>query len=155
MSHADRAGADGLDRHHTDLAPGEEYGEEDIGKGVRGYLIGLALATLLTICSFAIVHAKFVWAPAVPVAVLVFAIAQMGVHLVFFLHITTGPDNTNNVMALAFGVLFVVLLIGGSVWIMRNMNSNMMPAMPMSSMPPSSMPQSSMPQMPTTQPMRH
>ena len=24
----------------------------------------------------------------------------MGVHLVFFLHITTGPDNVNNVMAL-------------------------------------------------------
>jgi cytochrome o ubiquinol oxidase operon protein cyoD len=150
MSHADHAGADGLDRHHADLAPGEEYGEEDIGKGVRGYLIGLALATLLTICSFAIVHAKFVWAPAVPVAILVFAIAQMGVHLVFFLHITTGPDNTNNVMALAFGVLFVVLVVGGSVWIMSNMNSNMMPAMPKSAMP-----HSATPQPPMTQPMHH
>ncbi len=41
------------------------------------------------------------------------AIAQMGVHLVFFLHITTGPDNTNNVMALAFGVLIVFLVIVG------------------------------------------
>ncbi|WP_287081854.1 cytochrome o ubiquinol oxidase subunit IV [Methylobacterium sp.] len=118
-----------------------------MGKGIRGYLIGLALATLLTVCSFAVVHAKFVWAPAVPVAVIVFAIAQMGVHLVFFLHITTGPDNINNVMALAFGVLFVVLLIGGSVWIMSNMNSNMMP--------PSSSPQSSRPAMPMTRPMRH
>ncbi|MGH1574156.1 cytochrome o ubiquinol oxidase subunit IV [Methylobacterium sp. P31] len=67
---------------------------------------------------------------AIPAAIIVFAIAQMGVHLVFFLHITTGPDNTNNVLALAFGVLFVVLLIGGSVWIMSNMNSNMMQAMP-------------------------
>ncbi len=45
-----------------------------------------------------------------PIALIVFAIAQMGVHLVFFLHITTGPDNTNNVMALAFGVLIVILL---------------------------------------------
>jgi cytochrome o ubiquinol oxidase subunit IV len=42
----------------------------------------------------------------------VLAIAQMGVHLVFFLHITTGPDNTNNVLALAFGVLIVILLMG-------------------------------------------
>jgi cytochrome o ubiquinol oxidase subunit IV len=33
----------------------------------------------------------------------------MGVHVVFFLHITTGPDNTNNVLALAFGVLIVSL----------------------------------------------
>jgi cytochrome o ubiquinol oxidase subunit IV len=139
-----------LDRHQTEVASGEEFAEEDIGKGIRGYLIGLALATLLTVCSFAVVHAKFVWAPAVPVAVIVFAIAQMGVHLVFFLHITTGPDNINNVMALAFGVLFVVLLIGGSVWIMSNMNSNMMPATP-----PSSSPQSSQPAMPMTRPMRH
>ena len=51
----------------------------------------------------------------------------MGVHLVFFLHITTGPDNLNNVMALAFGVLIVLLLLGGTFWVMTNMNYNMMP----------------------------
>ncbi len=55
------------------------------------------------------------------------AIAQMGVHLVFFLHITTGPDNTNNVMALAFGVLIVILLVGGSLWIVSHLNANMLP----------------------------
>ena len=55
------------------------------------------------------------------------AIAQMGVHLVFFLHITTGPDNVNNVLALAFGVLIVMLLIFGSLWIMTHLNHNMMP----------------------------
>ena len=43
-----------------------------------------------------------------PAGLAVLAIAQMGVHLVFFLHITTGPDNTNNVLALAFGVLIVI-----------------------------------------------
>jgi len=51
----------------------------------------------------------------------------MGVHLVFFLHITTGPDNTNNVMALAFGLLIVFLVIGGSLWIMANLDQNMLP----------------------------
>jgi len=55
------------------------------------------------------------------------AIAQMGVHLVFFLHITTGPDNTNNVLALAFGILIVFVVVAGSLWIMRDMNANMMP----------------------------
>ena len=54
------------------------------------------------------------------------AIAQMGVHLVFFLHITTAPDNTNNVLALAFGVLIVFLVVVGSLWIMANLNDNMM-----------------------------
>ena len=65
--------------------------------------------------------------PSIPVAIIVLAIAQMGVHLVFFLHITTGPDNTNNVLALAFGLLIVFLVIGGSLWIMANLNHNMMP----------------------------
>jgi cytochrome o ubiquinol oxidase subunit IV len=51
----------------------------------------------------------------------------MGVHLVFFLHITTGPDNTNNVLALAFGVLIVTVVVAGSLWITTNLNNNMMP----------------------------
>jgi cytochrome o ubiquinol oxidase operon protein cyoD len=56
----------------------------------------------------------------------VLAIAQMGIHLVFFLHITTAPDNTNNVLALAFGVLIVFLVVVGSLWIMGDLNSNML-----------------------------
>jgi cytochrome o ubiquinol oxidase operon protein cyoD len=47
--------------------------------------------------------------------------------VVFFLHITTGPENTNNVMALGFGIMIVLLIVGGSVWIMDHMNHNMMP----------------------------
>jgi cytochrome o ubiquinol oxidase operon protein cyoD len=47
---------------------------------------------------------------------------------VFFLHITSGPDSTNNVLALAFGVLIVALVIAGSLWIMTNLNANMMPS---------------------------
>jgi heme/copper-type cytochrome/quinol oxidase subunit 4 len=40
---------------------------------------------------------------------------------VFFLHVTSGPDNVNNVMALAFGLLIVILIIGGSLFIMHAM----------------------------------
>jgi cytochrome o ubiquinol oxidase operon protein cyoD len=50
-----------------------------------------------------------------------------GVHLVFFLHVTTGADNTNNVLTLAFGVLIVILLMGRIALIMANLNHNMMP----------------------------
>jgi cytochrome o ubiquinol oxidase operon protein cyoD len=49
------------------------------------------------------------------------------VHLVFFLHITTAPDNTNNILALAFGVLIVALIVAGSLWIMAHLNHNMLP----------------------------
>jgi cytochrome o ubiquinol oxidase operon protein cyoD len=112
----------------TDVAPGDvEAQGESVAQRVGVYLVGLALAAGLTITSFFVAGTDLVWAPSIPVALIVLAIAQMGVHLVFFLHITTGPDNTNNVMALAFGVLIVILVIGGSLWIMANLNHNMMP----------------------------
>jgi cytochrome o ubiquinol oxidase subunit IV len=111
-----------------DAAPGQQPAiDRELTHGVRTYLIGLGLAVLLTALSFWLPTTQLVWGPGIPVALIVFAIAQMGVHLVFFLHITTAPDNTNNVLALAFGVLIVFLVIGGSVWIMANMNQNMMP----------------------------
>jgi cytochrome o ubiquinol oxidase subunit IV len=114
------------DLHQTDTAPGDQRLEgAEIAEGVRSYLIGLGLATLLTLASFFISGTTLVWAPSIPVALAVLAIAQMGVHLVFFLHITTGPDNVNNVMALAFGVLIVLLLLTGSLWIMAHLNHNM------------------------------
>ena len=113
--------------HEHDLAPGEEE-THSVGVRVLGYVVGLGLALLLTATSFFIAGTNLVWQPSIPIAIIVLAIAQMGVHLVFFLHITTGPDNTNNVLALAFGLLIVFLVVGGSVWIMSNLNQNM-PAM--------------------------
>ena len=70
--------------------------------GVQTYLTGLVLAALLTASSFS-VYTDLLWPPAIPSALVALAVAQIGVHLVFFLHITTAPDNTNNVLALAFG----------------------------------------------------
>jgi cytochrome o ubiquinol oxidase operon protein cyoD len=118
----------GGDRPVSDVTPGDEGIEGgSVGQAVFGYLVGLGLAIGLTATSFFIAGTDLVWTPSIPVALVVLAIAQMGVHLVFFLHITTGPDNTNNVLALAFGVLIVVLLLVGSLWIMANLNHNMMP----------------------------
>ncbi len=109
-----------------DTAPGDEHAEEvDVGEGITGYIVGLALATLITVVAFVLPALNLVWPPSIPIALAVLAIAQMGVHLVFFLHITTGPDNANNVLALAFGLMVVFLVIGGSLWIMTAMNHNM------------------------------
>ena len=90
--------------------------------------IGLALAVVLTATSFWVANTSLLWAPGVLLGLAVLAIAQMGVHLVFFLHITTGPDSTNNVLALALGILIVTLVAAGSIFIMANLNGNMMPS---------------------------
>jgi cytochrome o ubiquinol oxidase subunit IV len=124
MSDSEQTG----DPRNWDIAPGDEdIDGHEITGDVASYLVGLALASLLTVVSFFIAQTTLVWQPSIPVALAVLAIAQMGVHLVFFLHITTGPDNVNNVMALAFGVLIVLVLMTGSLWIMANLNHNMTP----------------------------
>ena len=73
------------------------------------YSIGLALAALLTATSFWAANTNLLWAAGIPLGLAALAIAQMGVHLVFFLHLTTSPDNTNIVLAIAFGLLIVFL----------------------------------------------
>ena len=116
----------GTGQHGGDTAPGDRRPEEEgDAEGIRSYLVGLGLAVLLTVVSFLVARTSLVWQPSIPIALFVLAIAQMGIHLVFFLHITSGPDGTNNTMALAFGVLIVFLLIGGSLWIMGHLNHNM------------------------------
>jgi cytochrome o ubiquinol oxidase operon protein cyoD len=113
-----------------DLAPGDssEFTEPESGAVSVAviYTIGFVLAVILTATSFWVANTSLLWAPGIPLGLAVLAIAQMGVHLVFFLHITTGPDNSNNVLALAFGVLIVTIVVAGSLWIMSNLNDNMM-----------------------------
>lgn len=111
-----------------DAVPGEARAEDfRATTGARSYMLGLLLAALLTAASFLLPWSGWVWAPALGPALIALALAQIAVHLAFFLHVTTGPDNTNNVLALAFGLLVVVLLVIGSIWIMAHLNHNMMP----------------------------
>ena len=114
--------------HREDHAPGDEP-VESAGHWIRNSNLGLGFSIVLTVAAFYLANSHVIWGPAVPVALIVLAIAQMGVHLVYFLHVTTGPDNTNNVLALAFGVLVVFLIVAGSIWIMTHLSHNMMPSM--------------------------
>ena len=115
----------GHDHVFDDRTPGVE--ERESTASYSSYTIGLGLAILATIASFIVSQTHLLWPPGIPVGLVVLAFAQIGVHLVFFLHLGSGSDNTNNILALAFGVLIVFLVIGGSIWIMANLKENMMP----------------------------
>jgi cytochrome o ubiquinol oxidase operon protein cyoD len=106
-----------------DRPPGVEQQESSANS--LSYTVGVGLAILATIASFVVSQTNLLWAPGIPVGLVVLAFAQIGVHLVFFLHLGSGPDNTNNLLALAFGVLIVFLVLGGSCWIIANLNENM------------------------------
>jgi cytochrome o ubiquinol oxidase subunit IV len=76
-----------------DRAPGDSsaFFEQEAPDAVI-YTIGLVLAVILTAISFWVANTSLLWGPGIALGLAVLAIAQMGVHLVFFLHITTGPD---------------------------------------------------------------
>lgn len=112
-----------------DRAPGDIPGEEMQESGPSEaliYTIGLLTAFVLTATSFWVANTTLLWPGGVGLGLAVLAIAQMGIHLVFFLHLTSGPDSTNNILALAFGLLIVFVVVVGTIWIVTDLNGNML-----------------------------
>jgi cytochrome o ubiquinol oxidase operon protein cyoD len=94
----------------------------------RGYLVGYVVAVLLTIASFLAADTHGLTPSSVTAAITVLAIAQMLVHLIFFLHISTAPHQRTNILAFMVTMIIVSMIVAGSLWIMSHLDSNMMPA---------------------------
>ena len=91
----------------------------------RSYIVGFLLAIALTIVPFGLVmtHAAL----GTPVIIALFALAQICVHIVYFLHVDRSQEQRWNLMALVFTAIVVCIILGGSIWIMHNLYINMMP----------------------------
>ena len=107
---------------HDDEQPGAA---PDVRRALAKSVFGLAASVVLTLASFWAAGTGLVWGPGVPVLLAALAIGQMGVHLVFFLHVSSGPEGTNTLLALAFGVFVVALVVFGSLVIMANLDAGM------------------------------
>ena len=100
------------------------------GRGSLGsYITGLILALVLTAVPFWMVMGGLMSAPTVLAGIATGAVVQIVVHLVFFLHMNGSSGQRWNIVAFLFAVLMVVILVGGSFWIMNHLNHNMMPMM--------------------------
>lgn len=97
----------------------------------RGYLIGFAASVALTALPFWLVMSGALASP-VLTALLIFACAavQIVVHVIFFLHLDTRSEGGWNLISFVFTVVIVAIVLGGSLWIMYHLNSNMMPMQP-------------------------
>jgi len=93
----------------------------------HGYLIGYISAALLTTAAFVLATNEWMTPASVVAAVSVLAVAQMLVHLIFFLHINTAPEQRTNILAFATTMLIILIVVVGSLWIMSHLRHNMMP----------------------------
>ncbi|GAB3788969.1 cytochrome o ubiquinol oxidase subunit IV [Dyella agri] len=92
-----------------------------------GYVVGYIAAMLLTIAAFVMAPSTNMAPFSIEAGLAVLAIAQMLVHLIFFLHINTAPVQKTNVMAFAATMLIIAIVVIGSMWIMAHLNHNMVP----------------------------
>jgi len=98
---------------------------------LRGYLTGFVLAAILTIIPFWLVMGHVFdnrWLTIT--LVLILAVVQIFVHIIYFLHLDTHSEGGWNMMAFIFTIVLVVIVLGASIWVMYNENANMMPMSP-------------------------
>ncbi|WP_124983308.1 cytochrome o ubiquinol oxidase subunit IV [Ralstonia solanacearum] len=117
----------------TNVSPnavqGEAHGHAAGGAGhasVKGYLIGFVLAVIFTVIPFKMVMGGGFSHDTVLVTVMALAVVQIVVHLIYFLHLDGSSAQRWNVMAFLFTLLILAIVIVGSLWVMHNMNVNMM-----------------------------
>jgi cytochrome o ubiquinol oxidase operon protein cyoD len=97
----------------------------------KDYLIGFALSVVLTAIPFWIVMDNvFREAGVAAVVILIFAVVQIVVHMVYFLHMNTKSEGGWTMLALIFTAVLVVITLTGSLWVMHHLNTNMMPMSP-------------------------
>ncbi|WP_127901970.1 cytochrome o ubiquinol oxidase subunit IV [Solirhodobacter olei] len=102
----------------------EEFGAHGT---VRGYLTGFVLSVILTAIPFWLVVSRATGPLATAVLILAMALIQIGVHMIYFLHLNTRSEGGWNILAAIFTVVLVVIAISGSIWVMYNLDINMMP----------------------------
>lgn len=93
-----------------------------------GYMTGFVLSVILTAIPFWIVMAKvFDKSSTTAMVVLAFAVVQIVVHMIYFLHMDTKAQGGWSMLALVFTLVLVVITLSGSIWVMYHLNTNMMP----------------------------
>jgi cytochrome o ubiquinol oxidase operon protein cyoD len=109
-----------MEHAHANPA-GESHGSQ------AAYLRGFILSVILTAAAFAFALSGTLSTTGAMLMIAALAVVQILVHLYYFLHMNASSEQRWNVMAFAFTVVIVAIVVGGTLWVMYNANMNMMP----------------------------
>ncbi|WP_354685326.1 cytochrome o ubiquinol oxidase subunit IV [Cupriavidus necator] len=104
----------------------DSHASHDTHASFKSYAIGFILAVILTVIPFKLVMDGSMDKGTILWIILGMAAVQILVHLKYFLHLDTSSEQRSNVIALLFTALILVIVVAGSLWIMHNLNTNMM-----------------------------
>lgn len=124
---------------HADHDVHHDHDDLHVSKG--DYVKGFILAVILTAIPFWLVMGNVIQDRPTAVAVLgLFAVVQIVVHMVYFLHMNGKIQGGWTMLSTIFTVVFVAIGIAGTLWVMYHMNTNMMPEHVMPAAPAASVP---------------
>lgn len=113
--------------HSNPAAPGEHAMEHGGHGSMREYVIGFLLSVILTAIPFWLVMSGAIEDKGTTaIIIMVFAVVQIVVHMIYFLHMNSQSENGWTVMALIFTLVIVVITLAGSLWVMYHLETNMM-----------------------------
>ena len=119
--HGDHANLD-----HDLHSHGDTHGHGSL----KGYMIGFVLSVILTAIPFwAVMTGALGDTQTTALVIMGLAFVQIVVHMIYFLHMNSKSEQGWTLMALVFTVIIIVIALAGSLWVMYNMNINMMPGM--------------------------
>ena len=110
--------------------PHAAHGHDEIEMphaSMRDYVIGFVLSVILTAIPFWLVMTMPLSASATGAVIMGFAVVQIVVHMVFFLHMTPKAEGGWSLTSLVFTIIIVGIMLAGSLWVMHHLNTNMMP----------------------------
>ncbi len=96
------------------------------GGSLKSYGAGFVLSLILTAIPFALVMSGALPSSVTLAGIFSAGIVQILAHLHYFLHLDTSSAASWNVLALMFTLLIMALFVGGTIWIMYNLNYRMM-----------------------------
>lgn len=112
--------------HHEEPLRGRAVHENNKEGSYVAYTVGLILSVMGTLLAYVVVSGKLFSAAATTTIVAVLAVLQLIAQLVFFLHLGRGREARWKSVAFVFMLIILVIVIGGSLWIMYNLNYHMM-----------------------------
>ena len=120
-----------MSAHHDVSSHGNDGHDADVPHStLRGYATGFVLAVILTAIPFYLVMGKVFSSSSTAALVLLgLAAVQVVVHMVYFLHMNTKVEGGWSMLAMLFTIMVVFIMLSGSIWVMYNINTNMMPSM--------------------------
>jgi cytochrome o ubiquinol oxidase subunit IV len=123
------------DDHHHDEGHAQDHAQDHDHGSLSTYMLGFVLSVVLTAIPFWLVMSGALPSKQITALVIMaFAVVQIVVHMIYFLHMNTRSENGWSMMALIFTIVMVVIALSGSLWVMNHLNSNMMPIHQMTGM---------------------